>query len=69
MHKTNNAPKGGEVALGAIGTFEATRFATGRKNQLTVEVSGTKGSLDESVADQLLAKIDEIRGLLIDLYY
>lgn len=30
---------------GALGSFEATRFATGRKNQLTVEVSGTEGAL------------------------
>ncbi|WP_157415977.1 Gfo/Idh/MocA family protein [Agromyces allii] len=28
-----------------IGTFEATRFATGRKNALTIEVSGSRGAL------------------------
>lgn len=28
-----------------IGSFEATRFATGRKNALTVEVSGSDGSI------------------------
>ncbi len=32
-------------AGGAIGTFEATRFATGRKNGLRIEVNGAKGSL------------------------
>ncbi|ACT95235.1 Gfo/Idh/MocA family protein [Dyadobacter fermentans] len=30
---------------GAIGSFEATRFATGRKNRLTFEIYGSKGSL------------------------
>lgn len=28
-----------------IGTFEATRFATGRKNSLTIEVSGSRGAI------------------------
>ena len=35
-------PAGG---FGALGTFEATRFATGRKNALCVEVSGSLGAL------------------------
>jgi predicted dehydrogenase len=30
---------------GAVGTFEATRFATGRKNGLRVEVNGSLGSV------------------------
>jgi predicted dehydrogenase len=30
---------------GAMGVFEATRFATGRKNAIRVEVNGSKGSL------------------------
>ncbi len=30
---------------GAIGTIEATRFATGRKNALTWEINGSKGSI------------------------
>jgi predicted dehydrogenase len=30
---------------GAIGTFEATRFAFGRKNALRIEINGTNGSL------------------------
>lgn len=29
---------------GAIGTFEATRFAAGRKNAMSIEVNGSKGS-------------------------
>jgi predicted dehydrogenase len=32
-------------ADGAIGTFEATRFALGRKNALRVEINGTAGSI------------------------
>ena len=30
---------------GAIGSFEATRFATGRKNSMRIEVNGSAGSL------------------------
>ena len=30
---------------GAIGTFEATRFATGRKNAMRIELNGSEGSL------------------------
>ena len=30
---------------GAIGVFEATRFATGHKNGMSVEISGSKGTL------------------------
>jgi predicted dehydrogenase len=30
---------------GAIGTFEATRFAAGRKNAMSIEVNGSKGSI------------------------
>jgi len=30
---------------GAVGSFEATRFANGRKNRLTFEVYGSEGSL------------------------
>src|SRR5690606_22377248 len=30
---------------GALGSFEATRFATGRKNALRIEVNGSLGSL------------------------
>jgi predicted dehydrogenase len=34
-----------EFESGAVGTLEASRFATGRKNALTLEVNGSKGSL------------------------
>ncbi len=30
---------------GAVGVFEATRFATGRKNSIRIEVNGSRGSL------------------------
>jgi predicted dehydrogenase len=30
---------------GALGVFEATRFATGRKNSIRIEVNGSRGSL------------------------
>ena len=30
---------------GAVGSFEATRFATGRKNRLSFEIYGSKGSI------------------------
>src|SRR5262249_12700583 len=32
-------------AGGAMGVFEATRFAAGRKNSIRIELNGTKGSL------------------------
>ncbi|MUL43694.1 Gfo/Idh/MocA family oxidoreductase [Streptomonospora sp. PA3] len=35
----------GRLDSGALAAFEATRYATGRKNALTVEVSGERGAL------------------------
>jgi predicted dehydrogenase len=35
----------GRFAGGALGSFEATRFATGRKNAIRIEVNGSLGSL------------------------
>ncbi|HEU5160606.1 MAG TPA: Gfo/Idh/MocA family oxidoreductase [Streptosporangiaceae bacterium] len=35
----------GRTAGGALASFEATRFATGRKNALRIEVNGSHGSL------------------------
>jgi predicted dehydrogenase len=34
-----------------LGSFEATRFATGRKNALCVEVSGTEGAISFDLED------------------
>jgi predicted dehydrogenase len=33
------------LETGALATFEATRFASGRKNALRIEVNGSRGSL------------------------
>ena len=41
----------GRLAEGALVSFEATRFATGRKNALTIEVSGDKGALAFDLED------------------
>ncbi|SFR84801.1 Predicted dehydrogenase [Agromyces sp. CF514] len=35
----------GRLTSGALASFEATRFRTGRKNALRIEVSGSKGAL------------------------
>jgi predicted dehydrogenase len=35
----------GRFTGGALGVFEATRFATGRKNGIRIEVNGSGGSL------------------------
>ncbi len=35
----------GGRAAGAIGAFEATRYATGRKNALRIEISGSRGAI------------------------
>ncbi|MCF3963635.1 Gfo/Idh/MocA family protein [Streptomyces fuscigenes] len=35
----------GRLASGALASFEATRFAAGRKNALTLEINGSAGSL------------------------
>ncbi|WP_215454338.1 Gfo/Idh/MocA family protein [Streptomyces sp. ATCC 21386] len=35
----------GRFASGAVASFEATRFATGRKNALCIELNGERGSL------------------------
>ncbi|PNH82267.1 Gfo/Idh/MocA family protein [Arthrobacter sp. AFG20] len=36
---------GGAAAVGAVGVFEATRYALGRKNAMRLELNGTKASL------------------------
>jgi predicted dehydrogenase len=41
----------GRLSGGALASFEATRFATGRKNALTIEVSGDKGALAFDLED------------------
>jgi len=41
----------GRLSGGALASFEATRFATGRKNALTLEVSGSLGALAFDLED------------------
>lgn len=41
----------GRFEGGVLGSFEATRFATGRKNALSIEVSGDRGSLAFDLED------------------
>ena len=41
----------GRFDSGVLGSFEATRFASGRKNALRVEVSGTEGALAFDLED------------------
>ncbi|QEO10714.1 Gfo/Idh/MocA family oxidoreductase [Protaetiibacter larvae] len=41
----------GRFETGVLGSFEATRFATGRKNALRVEVSGTEGAIAFDLED------------------
>jgi predicted dehydrogenase len=40
-----------KFANGAVGTFEATRFAGGNKNGLSIEINGSKGSFKFSLED------------------
>ena len=41
----------GRFESGVLGTFEASRFATGRKNALSLEFSGSKGALRFDLED------------------
>ncbi|MGO1839116.1 MAG: Gfo/Idh/MocA family protein [Candidatus Microbacterium stercoravium] len=41
----------GRLSGGALASFEATRFATGRKNELTVEISGSEGAISFNLED------------------
>ena len=41
----------GRFSNGVLGSFEATRFSTGRKNALRLEVSGTKGAISFDLED------------------
>ena len=41
----------GRLTGGTLASFEATRFATGRKNELTVEISGSAGAISFNLED------------------
>jgi predicted dehydrogenase len=53
-----------ELAGGAVGTLEASRVATGRKNDHAVEIEGTKGSLryDHERLNELAVRREGDRG-------
>ncbi|GGD46003.1 oxidoreductase [Microbacterium faecale] len=47
----------GRLSGGALAAFEATRFATGRKNELTVEISGDKGAIAFNLEDMNVLRV------------
>jgi predicted dehydrogenase len=49
----------GRFSSGALATFEATRFATGRKNAIRIEINGTDGSLAFDFEDMNLLHLLE----------
>ncbi|HEX6232896.1 MAG TPA: Gfo/Idh/MocA family oxidoreductase [Jiangellaceae bacterium] len=49
----------GRFSGGALATFEATRFATGRKNAIRIEINGTDGSLAFDFEDMNLLHLLE----------
>lgn len=53
-----------EFRNGAMGLFEATRFATGHKNSNTIEINGSKGSIrfDLERLNELEVMADDSRG-------
>ena len=46
---------------GAVGVFEATRFATGRKNAIRIEINGDKGSLAFDFEDMNVLHVYDAR--------
>lgn len=51
----------GRFAGGALGTFEATRFATGRKNAIRLEINGSHGSLAFDFEDMNVLELFDAR--------
>ncbi|MFC7490141.1 MULTISPECIES: Gfo/Idh/MocA family protein [unclassified Knoellia] len=49
----------GRFAGGAIASFEATRFATGRKNAIRLELNGTRGSIAFDFEDMNVLNVYE----------
>jgi predicted dehydrogenase len=47
---------------GAMGVFEATRFATGRKNAIRIELNGSKGSLAFDFEDMNVLEFFDATG-------
>jgi predicted dehydrogenase len=51
----------GTFSGGAVGVFEATRFATGRKNSIRVELNGSAGSLAFDFEDMNVLQLYDAR--------
>jgi predicted dehydrogenase len=49
----------GRLSGGALATFEATRFATGRKNAIRLEVNGTLGSIAFDFEDMNVLQVHD----------
>jgi predicted dehydrogenase len=47
---------------GAVGVFEATRFATGRKNAIRLEINGSRGSLAFDFEDMNVLQFFDAEG-------
>jgi predicted dehydrogenase len=56
----------GRFAGGALGTFEATRFASGRKNSIRLEVNGSKGSLAFDFEDMNVLNVFDATAPSVD---
>jgi predicted dehydrogenase len=53
----------GRFKNGALANLEATRFAWGRKNQITLEINGSKGSLTFDLEDMNRLKFFNAEGM------
>ena len=56
----------GRLSGGALASFEATRFATGRKNELTVEISGSDGAISFNLEDMNVLHVYDRTGPGVD---
>lgn len=52
----------GRFSGGALATFEATRFATGRKNSIRIEINGADGSLAFDFEDMNVLQVLDNRA-------
>jgi len=53
----------GRFSGGALGVFEATRFATGRKNSIRIEINGSRGSLAFDFEDMNVLELYDAEDL------
>lgn len=52
----------GRFESGAVGSFEATRFATGRKNAFRIEVAGSDGALNFDLEDMNVLQVYDAKA-------